>query len=424
MRRPILLLAANILAVMLLTVCMGSSALAASQSPLSSLPSPWSSQDIGVVGTPGNSSVSNGVYTVAGSGSDIWYASDHFQYAYEPLSGDGQLSALVATQVSAVGPSDQWAKAGIMIRASTLANSAYAFVTITPGYGITFQTRATAGALSTQQVVGPAVTVPYYLKLVRQGNSFTAFASIDGATWVSVGSPVTIVMPSAVEMGLAVTSHKDGVLSTATFSSLNGGSTVTPPPTTTSLMPTGPIGLTNLSTSSNGPAAYGSSGSSPATNATDDDFTTAWTNAIGDTAPSLTVNLTAPVPAGNTTTPAQTVHGALIYWGSGSSTPRTYSIQVCSDTAGTLPTGPGPVGASPARLCSSTTTVPATYVPGPGSTTGSAPALPTAWTTVGTPITSSNNIDFIAFPTGTAGNSIRIAGVAGSYYAVDEFEVF
>src|SRR5262249_50294140 len=53
----------------------------------------------------------------------------------------------------------------------------------------------------------PGLRAPFWVRLVRQGNLFTGFVSLDGQNW---GTPVgsdTIAMPQAMLVGLAVTSH-------------------------------------------------------------------------------------------------------------------------------------------------------------------------------------------------------------------------
>src|SRR5439155_7789207 len=54
-------------------------------------------QDIGSPALAGSASYNGGTYTVAGSGSDIWSASDQFRYVYEPLTGDGTITARVTS---------------------------------------------------------------------------------------------------------------------------------------------------------------------------------------------------------------------------------------------------------------------------------------------------------------------------------------
>jgi len=59
---------------------------------------------------------------------------------------------------------------------------------------------------------------------------FTGYVSADGQTWRQQGNSVTISMGANVYAGLAVTSHLDGTLATAVFSSFGVGAGGTPPP--------------------------------------------------------------------------------------------------------------------------------------------------------------------------------------------------
>ena len=54
------------------------------------------------------------------------------------------------------------------------------------------------------------------MRLVRAGDTFNGYASADGLSWTSLGQ-TTINMASQVFIGLAVTSHNNGTLSTALF---------------------------------------------------------------------------------------------------------------------------------------------------------------------------------------------------------------
>ena len=105
-----------------------------------------------------------------------------------------------------------------MIRETLTAGSKNALMAITPGNGATFQRRVSTGGTSTYSQV--AATVPCWVKLVRSGSNLSGYKSSDGVNWVLVGSD-TITMGSKVYMGLAVTSHSNSVLSTATFDNVN-----------------------------------------------------------------------------------------------------------------------------------------------------------------------------------------------------------
>ena len=168
--------------------------------PVAPLPYLWQSQDISVSNT-GASGYAAGVYTVNGYGSDIWNASDFFHFTYLPLTGDGTITAKVLTQAN-TGSS---AKAGVMVRASLAANSAYAFAEMIPGGGTAFQYRTTAGGGAAQAGTSSG-SAPYWVQLVRSGNSFTAKVSSDGSTWTTVATH-TITMTGTVYIGLAVDSN-------------------------------------------------------------------------------------------------------------------------------------------------------------------------------------------------------------------------
>lgn len=78
--------------------------------------------------------------------------------------------------------------------------------------------RSTTGALSSYTYGDPGAA-PEWVRLVRVGDTFTAYRSHDGANWEELGS-ATVAMGRDVFIGLAVTSHNNGVLNTATFDSV------------------------------------------------------------------------------------------------------------------------------------------------------------------------------------------------------------
>ncbi|HEY0706603.1 MAG TPA: discoidin domain-containing protein, partial [Polyangia bacterium] len=189
--------------------------------------SPWSSQDVGAVAAAGSWSLAGETFTVAGSGEDIWNANDEFRFVYRNITGDVTVTARVAS----ITNTNTWAKAGVMIR-DGMANNARHFAAVaTPVAANTylFQHRLTAGAAATA-TAGGSGAVPGWLRLVRAGNTFTAFTSTNGTTWTQYGTAVTSTFPATLAVGLAVTSHADGVLNTATFDNVSITQPVTGPP--------------------------------------------------------------------------------------------------------------------------------------------------------------------------------------------------
>jgi regulation of enolase protein 1 (concanavalin A-like superfamily) len=174
------------------------------------LPSPWSTINIGNVAIPGGANFNNGTFTITGSGRDIWGSSDGFRYVYQSLSGNFEIQARVTSMTN----THAWAKVGVMIRETLNSNSKHAMVAVTPGHGIAFLTRATTGGLTSR--LSGSGSAPYWVRLVRNGNTFTAYRSSNGTIWNQVGA-VTISMTANVFVGMAITSHNNSALCTATF---------------------------------------------------------------------------------------------------------------------------------------------------------------------------------------------------------------
>ncbi|HXE51713.1 MAG TPA: hypothetical protein VN541_01815, partial [Tepidisphaeraceae bacterium] len=172
---------------------------------------PWSSQDIGPVAIPGQAYDSSGTYTLEGSGSDIGSGSDQFQFTYQSLSGDGDITARLVSQTN----TSSSAKSGIMIRNALDASNTFAMLAINPGSGGVFEYRSVK-ARSTVSSAFSATTTPAWVRLVRSGSTLTGYTSADDIQWTAQGS-VSISMNATVYVGLEVCSNNNSALDTATF---------------------------------------------------------------------------------------------------------------------------------------------------------------------------------------------------------------
>ncbi|MDB6022823.1 MAG: hypothetical protein JWQ04_2680, partial [Pedosphaera sp.] len=203
----------------------GNSTQAAATPQPGTLTTGWMDQDVGSatlwsgdaadVGWPGGASFSGSTYTVTGAGIDIWNLVDSFHYAYRAVTGD----CTNIIRVTSLLNTDPWAKAGVMIRESFNPDSVNAFVTMSSQNGALFSSRAATGVASTSSGQ-TGLAVPYWLKLVRQGNVFTGFNSPNGNQWTQTGS-ATVPMATNVFVGLAVTAHNNVLTNTATFDSVS-----------------------------------------------------------------------------------------------------------------------------------------------------------------------------------------------------------
>ncbi len=220
------------------------------------MPSPWLSTDVGAPITAGTAdySAADRSFYLDGAGADAFGANDQFHYVYQSLSGDGTIIARVRYQTN----SSSWAKAGVMIKQSATAGTAFVDALVSPdvspntpntiGVGCTSN-----GCLSPLPPVTPAMgngvrmqysgsksatpkTYPAgftepdkWLELQRVGNTFTSWLSADGVTWTEIGS-ATVTMSGPVTIGLFDTAHNIGELSTAAFDHVQVTGATSPPP--------------------------------------------------------------------------------------------------------------------------------------------------------------------------------------------------
>ena len=218
-----------------------------------SLPSGWTSRDIGAVGPAGSATASSGVFTVTGAGADIWSSADAFRYAYVPFTGDGSIVARVAS----VQNVNAWTKAGVMIRQTLDPQSANASMLVSPGKGLTFQRRTFSGALTTSTLASGSA--PKWVRLTRAGQVFTAAVSSDGSSWITVGQQ-TISMSTSVFAGLAVTSHDASQAATASLDHVAVTATASSLPSGWQNTDVGPVGIKGSTSSSGGTFTVSGSG--------------------------------------------------------------------------------------------------------------------------------------------------------------------
>ena len=202
--------------------------------PPNSLPQGWTNRDVGAVGAAGSSAFSAGRFTIRGSGADIWNNADEFQFAYRAIEGNGEITA----RVDSVQNLDRWVKAGVMIRESVRPGARHVslFTTPTTEKGVAFQRRTTTGGASSH-TSGPAITAPLWLRLTRVGDVFRSYYrknTVDAWTLIREETVPGFATPAL--FGLAVSSHVDGRLAEAVFSSVTAADNL--PTWTTTLVGT------------------------------------------------------------------------------------------------------------------------------------------------------------------------------------------
>ncbi len=185
------------------------------------LPYGWNDADIGspqFPGNGGNAGYSNGTYVLTDYGDSIDNSADAIHYAYTTLTGDGVIIARVASQAGVAGST--LARAGVMMRNTLDAGSANVLMGITPSGGAVFSYRSTLNG-GTNHPFYSGVTDPCWVKIVRAGNSFTGYYSVDAVNWIQAGA-LTITMNSTIHVGLAGASYQHGFnMQTSSFDNVS-----------------------------------------------------------------------------------------------------------------------------------------------------------------------------------------------------------
>jgi hypothetical protein len=202
-------------------------------------PQDWTREDVkslalwfrGYPATKGSYTLNTGTFTVKADGADIWDTADAFHFVYQQLTAD---FVYIEAKVVSITNTAADAKAGVMIRDSLDADSTNAFMCLRRDGSWSFQAR-TEYKDSTLDATSDAntITLPYWVRLLRESNAFTASYSSDGINWDIVPTqdensefpnPQGVPMTGPVYIGLAYTSSITGTLGRAVFSnvSING----------------------------------------------------------------------------------------------------------------------------------------------------------------------------------------------------------
>ena len=159
---------------------------------------------------------SAGTYTIAGSGENMWFSNDAFQFVWKKASGDVTLTADISFLGTGGNPHR---KAVLMIRQSLDADSVYADVAL-HGVGLTsLQFRDEKG--DTTHEVQANISAPKRLRLEKRGEYFTMFLADDGGEFHHAASSPRITIREPFYIGLGVCSHDKDVVEKAVFSKVS-----------------------------------------------------------------------------------------------------------------------------------------------------------------------------------------------------------
>jgi regulation of enolase protein 1 (concanavalin A-like superfamily) len=186
---------------------------------------PWTVRDIGPRLAPSLVDVDpRGFWTLRASNGDVSLNADSCFFVSQPLSGDGSILALLFGEE---GGDPQFGKAGLMIRADESAGAANIFLHMTTGHGLEITYRPTARQPTFNEGADRRYggrQFPIWLRVQREGDRFTPFASSDGFGWIQLHAPITLPgFPKDALFGIAASSLFDSPVAAAF-----GNVTVTP----------------------------------------------------------------------------------------------------------------------------------------------------------------------------------------------------
>jgi ABC-type transport system involved in multi-copper enzyme maturation permease subunit len=138
-------------------------------------------------------------------GPDGMAVTDTFYFVHQPLTGDGSITAHVASLTGELHSHGEttpvtvpWSKAGVMIKEATSQGSSYAAVLVTGDHGVRMQHDFSGDRAGS--------TTDRWLRLERKGNTITGYEGSDGSRWTPLGSVTLHGSPATVQIGLFVTS--------------------------------------------------------------------------------------------------------------------------------------------------------------------------------------------------------------------------
>lgn len=169
--------------------------------------------DVGDVGQAGEASYdpATGVYTVAGSGADMWYGEDAFHVVYTRMTGDFVLRA----RAELLGEGgDPHRKMGWIIRTGLGPSDAYVSAAVHGDGLASLQYRPAAGEDTRE--ARASVTAPDVVQLARENGVYTMYAARFGDPFetVELGG---VELGDEVYVGLFVSAHDNDAVERARF---------------------------------------------------------------------------------------------------------------------------------------------------------------------------------------------------------------
>ena len=172
--------------------------------------------DVGTVLHPGSVvyDAAKQSYTISGSGDNMWFSTDAFQFVWNKISGDVTLSADISFLTKT---GNEHKKAVLMLRQTLDAGSVYADVALHASGLTSLQFRDENGAVTRE--IQSNLSAPKRLRIAKRGDYvYMALASDNDVK--PAGGWLRIPLHGTFYVGLGVCSHDKDVVEQAVFSNV------------------------------------------------------------------------------------------------------------------------------------------------------------------------------------------------------------
>ncbi len=173
--------------------------------------------DIGSVKNKGSVvfNSSDSTYTISGSGTNMWFNTDEFHFAWKKMTGDVSIRAAIEMVGEGVDPHR---KACLMIRQSLEPDAPYVDIAV-HGDGLTsMQFRETKGGLTHE--VKSNILAPKSALLQKKGEYISMQLASEDVDLSLTGGSLRLMFEEPFYIGLGVCSHNGDVIETIKFSNV------------------------------------------------------------------------------------------------------------------------------------------------------------------------------------------------------------
>jgi glucose/arabinose dehydrogenase/PKD repeat protein len=159
-------------------------------------------------------------WIVNAGGANMWQGTDEYGSVYLPGAAGTEWTATV--KIERQGNSAGSAKAGIIVRNDVTrpgTSPGYAMLAIRPSGGFEWLRDSDGNGQLDASTGANSSSYPAWVRLVRDGDQYTAYWSKDGENFTAVGDPLALPGAGSVQdVGLAVTAHNATATSEVEFS--------------------------------------------------------------------------------------------------------------------------------------------------------------------------------------------------------------